>query len=161
MIVVFANKSANAWEILVSGIIRAGFVVDASWPIQTEMGTRTRVLTSAVLASSVWAGMPENGLRRRGPGGIIAYSTRCVRISTRAFENTGAPAIRGPDFVWAATGPLEAYSKHPVVKKANEPGAVMEVSEFLRAARRIVVDFVVAVCSATRARLQQQGASMT
>lgn len=31
----------------------------------------------------------------------------------------------------------------PVVKKANEPGAVMEVSEFLRAVRRIVVDFVV------------------
>jgi hypothetical protein len=30
-----------------------------------------------------------------------------------------------------------------VVKKANEPGAVMEVSEFLRAVRRIVVDFVV------------------
>jgi putative DNA methylase len=52
--------------------------------------------------------------------------------------------IRGPDFVWAATGPaLEAYSKHPVVKKANEPGAVMQVSEFLRAVRRIVVDFVV------------------
>src|SRR6202043_234927 len=51
---------------------------------------------------------------------------------------------RGPDFVWAATGPaLEAYSKHPVVKKANEPGATMEVSEFLRAVRRIVVDFVV------------------
>ena len=52
--------------------------------------------------------------------------------------------IRGPDFVWAATGPaMEAYSKHPVVKKANEPNATMEVSEFLRAVRRIVVDFVV------------------
>ena len=38
---------------------------------------------------------------------------------------------------------MEAYSKHPVVKKANEPGAMMEVSEFLRAVRRIVVDFVV------------------
>jgi putative DNA methylase len=49
-----------------------------------------------------------------------------------------------PDFVWAATGPaLEAYSKHPVVKKATEPGQVMTVSEFLRAVRRLVVDFVV------------------
>jgi hypothetical protein len=52
--------------------------------------------------------------------------------------------IRGPDFVWAATGPaLEAYSKHPVIKKANEPGKLMEVSEFLRGVRRLVVDFVV------------------
>src|SRR5579875_4234192 len=64
-------------------------------------------------------------------------------IHTRLREYWDA-GIRGPDFVWAATGPaLEAYSKHPVVKKANEPGAVMEVSEFLRAVRRIVVDFVV------------------
>jgi hypothetical protein len=59
----------------------------------------------------------------------------------REYWDTG---IHGPDFVWAATGPaLEAYTKHPVVKKADEPGALMEVSEFLRAVRRIVVDFVV------------------
>ena len=40
MVVVFANKSPDAWETLVSAIIRAGFVVDGSWPIQTEMGNR-------------------------------------------------------------------------------------------------------------------------
>src|SRR5437870_7289906 len=61
--------------------------------------------------------------------------------SLRNFWDAG---IRGPDFVWAATGPaLEAFSKHPIVKKANEPGEVMTVSEFLRNVRRIVVDFVV------------------
>jgi putative DNA methylase len=50
--------------------------------------------------------------------------------------------IRGPDFVWAATGPaLEAYSQYPVVKKANEPGQVMTVGEFLGHVRRMVVDF--------------------
>jgi hypothetical protein len=58
----------------------------------------------------------------------------------REFWDAG---IRGPDFVWAATGPaMEAYSKHPVVKKANEPGP-MTVSEFLTHVRRMVVDFVV------------------
>jgi hypothetical protein len=52
--------------------------------------------------------------------------------------------IRGPDFVWAATGPaLEAYSKHPIVKKANAPGELMTVTEFLAHVRRMVVDFVV------------------
>lgn len=52
--------------------------------------------------------------------------------------------IRGPDFVWAATGPaLEAYSQYPVVKKANNPGEVMNVGEFLVQVRRMVVDFVV------------------
>ena len=59
----------------------------------------------------------------------------------RDFWDAG---IRGPDFVWAATGPaLEAFSKHPVVKKANDPNQLMTVSAFLREVRRMVVDFVV------------------
>jgi hypothetical protein len=59
----------------------------------------------------------------------------------RQFWDAG---IRGPDFVWAATGPaLESYSKHPVVKKADGPNSLMTVSEFLRHVRRIVVDYVV------------------
>lgn len=63
-----------------------------------------------------------------------------IRERLREYWDAG---IRGPDFVWAATGPaLEAYSKHPVVKKANEPGP-MTVSEFLTHVRRMVVDFVV------------------
>jgi putative DNA methylase len=143
MVVVFANKSPDAWETLVSAIIRAGFVVDASWPIQTEMGNRTRALSSAALASSVWL-----VCRKRPETARPGWDNRVLdemreNIYTRLREYWDA-GIRGPDFVWAATGPaLEAYSKHPVVKKANEPGAVMEVSEFLRAVRRIVVDFVV------------------
>lgn len=64
-----------------------------------------------------------------------------IGLKLRDFWDAG---IRGPDFVWAATGPaLEAYSKHPVVKKANQPDQLMTVSEFLRHVRRIVVDFVV------------------
>src|SRR5439155_2896320 len=64
-----------------------------------------------------------------------------IAIRLRDFWDAG---ICGPDFVWAATGPaMEAYSKHPVVRKANDPGQLMTVSEFLRHVRRIVVDFVV------------------
>jgi hypothetical protein len=65
------------------------------------------------------------------------------RIQTRLREFWDA-GIRGPDFVWAATGPaLEIYSRHPVVKKANAAGEFMTVSEFLGHVRRIVVDFIV------------------
>jgi hypothetical protein len=65
------------------------------------------------------------------------------RLSERLHDYWDA-GIRGPDFVWAATGPaLEAYSQYPVVKKANSPGAVMTVTEFLQQVRRLVVDFVV------------------
>ena len=54
LVIVFANKQPDAWETLVSAIIRAGFVVDGSWPIQTEMQNRARALSSAALSSSVW-----------------------------------------------------------------------------------------------------------
>ena len=38
---------------------------------------------------------------------------------------------------------MEAFSKYPAVKKANDPKQLMTVSEFLREVRRMVVDFVV------------------
>jgi len=72
---------------------------------------------------------------------VLEEMRRNIHSRLREYWDAG---VRGPDFVWAATGPaLEAYSEHPVVKKANEPGQVMEVAEFLRAVRRLVVDFVV------------------
>jgi putative DNA methylase len=143
LVVVFANKQPNAWETLVSSIVRAGFVVDGSWPIQTELSSRTRALTSAALASSVWLvcrKRPETA--RPGWDSQVLQEMRArIYDRLRDFWDAG---IRGPDFVWAATGPaLEAYSKHPVVKKADEPNAVLTVSEFLHHVRRIVVDYVV------------------
>lgn len=143
MVVVFANKQPDAWETLVSAIICAGFTVDGSWPIQTEMGNRTRALSSAALASSVWIickKRPETA-RPGWDNQVLEDMRRNIREKLREFWDAG---IRGPDFVWAATGPaLEAFSKHPMVKKANDPGQVMSVSEFLNQVRRIVVDFVV------------------
>src|SRR3954447_5272342 len=133
----------DAWETLVSALIRAGFVVDGSWPIQTEMGNRTRALSSAALASSVWLvckKRPENA-RPGWDNLVLEEMQKNIIQSLRNFWDAG---IRGPDFVWAATGPaLEAYSKHPVVKKANEPGKLMDVGEFLKATRKLVVNFVV------------------
>jgi len=143
LVIVFAHKEPDAWETLASAIIRAGFVVDGSWPIQTEQASRMRALSSAALASSVWLvckKRPETA--RPGWDNKVLEEMRAnIAQQLRDFWDAG---IRGPDFVWAATGPaLEAYSKHPVVKKANEPGQIMSVTEFLHHVRRIVVDFVV------------------
>ena len=141
-VVVFANKHPDAWETLVAALIRAGFVVDGSWPIQTEMSNRTRSLGSAALASSVWIVCKKRPTARPGWDNVVLNEMRHnITQQLRDFWDAG---IRGPDFVWAATGPaLEAFSKHPVVKKANDPDQRMTVSEFLREVRRMVVDFVV------------------
>ena len=142
LVVVFANKHPDAWETLVAALIRAGFVVDGSWPIQTEMGTRTRAMASAALSSSVWIVCKKRPASRPGWDTTVLNEMRDnITQQLRDFWDAG---IRGPDFVWAATGPaLEAFSKHPVVKKANDPNQLMSVSEFLREVRRMVVDFVV------------------
>lgn len=143
LVIVFAHKQPDAWETLVSAIIRAGFVVDSSWPIQTEMGNRMRAMASAALASSVWL-----VCKKRDPLARAGWDTQVLKemesgITTRLRDFWDA-GIRGPDFIWAATGPaLEAYSRYPAVKKASEPGQLMTVSEFLGHVRRIVVDFVV------------------
>jgi hypothetical protein len=143
LVIVFAHKQPDAWETLVSAIIRAGFVVDGSWPIQTEMGNRTRALSSAALSSSVWLVCKQRQVTAR-PGWDNQVIQEMQEKITQKLHDFWDAGIRGPDFVWAATGPaLEAYSEHPVVKKSNEPGKVLSVSEFLQHVRRIVVDFVV------------------
>jgi adenine-specific DNA methylase len=141
LVVVFAHKEPDAWETLASSIIQAGFTVDASWPIQTEMPNKAA--GGARLASSVWLVCKKRSVSAR-PGWdnkVMEEMRGNIREKLREFWDAG---VRGPDFVWAATGPaLEAYSKHPVVKKANDAGKTMEVGEFLSHVRRMVVDFVV------------------
>jgi hypothetical protein len=108
----------------------------------TEMPGGIRNLGRASLSSSVWLVCKKRPTAAR-PGWdnqVLEDMRQKIREMLREFWDAG---IRGPDFVWAATGPaLEAYSKHPVVKKANEPGP-MTVNEFLTHVRRMVVDFVV------------------
>ena len=141
LVVVFANKSPDAWETLAAALIRAGFVVDGSWPIQTEM--QNKLAGGARLASSVWLVCRKRPAPAR-PGwdaAVLAEMRENIARQLRDFWDAG---IRGPDFVWAATGPaLEAFSKYPVVKMANDPNRLMTVSAFLREVRRTVVDFVV------------------
>ena len=51
--VVFAHKTTEGWEALLSGMIRGGWTITGSWPIATEMATRLRARDSAALATSV------------------------------------------------------------------------------------------------------------
>ena len=143
MVIVFANKQPAAWETLVAALIRTGFVVDGSWPIATEMRGGVRNFARASLASSVWLVCKKRQeTAKPGWDNVVLEEMRAnITMQLREFWDAG---IRGPDFVWSATGPaMEAYSKHPVVRKANAPGEVMGVGEFLNHVRRMVVDYVV------------------
>ena len=146
LVLVFANKKPEAWEALATSLIKAGFVVDASWPIKTERAVRTNAIATASLSSSVWLVCRKRPALAR-PGfvtPVLAQMREKIRTQMHRFWDAG---IRGPDFVWAATGPaLEAYSRHPVVfREITTSGQreAMPVAEFLREVRRLVVEFAV------------------
>ena len=148
MVVVFAHKDPEAWETLVTAMIQTGFTVTASWPIDTERGSRVRAHSSAALASSIWMVCrkrppPSPPLIGGDKGGVGRYGA--VR---RAMEERITERLRyfwdlglsGPDFVWTAVGPaLESYSACDEVRRLD--GSPFTVSEFLREVRRLVADF--------------------
>ena len=143
LVIVFASKSPDAWETLVAALIRGGLVVTGSWPVQTEMQARQRAISSAALSSSIWLVCKKRAISAR-PGWDGAVLREMQENITRQLRDFWDAGIRGPDFVWAATGPaLEVFSQHPVVKKAGTPGAVLTVDEFLRHVRRMVAAFMV------------------
>ena len=140
LVIVFAHKEPEAWETLLEAIIKAGFTVTASWPIDTEKPNRSRGIDSASLATSLWL------VCRKRPASaktgwykqVTNAMTKRITQRLRYFWDEG---IRGPDFVWAAIGPaLESYSSYKVVKR-EEGGKPFTVAEFLNEVRRIVTDF--------------------
>lgn len=139
MVVVFAHKDVQAWETLVSAMIEAGWTVTASWPIDTEMSTRTRAKNSAALASSIWLvcrKRPEVAAIGRY-GDVMRRMQERITERLRYFWDLG---ISGPDFIWAAIGPaLESYSSFREVRRLD--GNRFTVGEFLRESRRMVTDF--------------------
>lgn len=139
IVIVFAHKNPEAWETLAKAMIQAGLVVTASWPIDTELGNRTRGMNSAALATSLWLvcrKRPANA--RAGHYGKVRRDMQ-ERLTERLRYFWDA-RIRGPDFVWAAIGPaLESYSSYTEVRRMD--GTPFTVSEFLKEVRRMVTDF--------------------
>ena len=139
IVIVFAHKNPEAWETLAKAMIQAGLVVTASWPIDTELGNRTRGMNSAALATSLWLvcrKRPANA--RTGHYGKVRRDMQ-ERLTERLRDFWDA-GIRGPDFVWAAIGPaLESYSSYTEVRRMD--GKPFTVSEFLKEVRRMVTDF--------------------
>jgi putative DNA methylase len=137
--VVFAHKSTEAWETLISALIGAGFQVEASWPLQTEMQTRLRARGSAALASSTFLSCTK----RVGQGTVGLFAQvreemqKTIQPRLEEFWDSG---IRAADFFMAAIGPgLEAFSRYDEVRRAD--GRRVEVGEFLGEVRKIVLEF--------------------
>ena len=118
--VVFAHKTTEGWEALLSGMIRGGWTITGSWPISTEMATRLRARDSAALATSVHLicrPRPEDAPVGDW-GQVVRELPRRVADWMNRLQDEG---VRGADLVFACIGPaLEIYSRYPKVVDAEE-----------------------------------------
>lgn len=118
--IVFAHKTTEGWEALLTGIIAGGLTITASWPIATEQAHRLRAKDSAALATSVHLvcrPRPENA-----PIGDWGQVLRELpRRVADWMERLQAEGVRGADLVFACIGPaLEVYSRYAKVVDAEE-----------------------------------------
>lgn len=134
--VVFAHKTTEGWEALLSGMIRGGWTITGSWPIATEMATRLRARESAALATSVHlicrprpddAGVGDwGGVLRELPDRVGAW-----------MERLQGEGVRGADLVFACIGPaLEIFSRHRNVETAD--GREVKLAEYLEKVWEVV-----------------------
>jgi hypothetical protein len=117
--VVFAHKTTEGWEALLSGMIRGGWVITGSWPIATEMASRLRARDSAALATSVHLVCRPRTEDEIGDWGTVLRQLP-IRVGDR-MERLQSEGVRGADLVFACIGPaLEIYSRYARVVDAEE-----------------------------------------
>jgi hypothetical protein len=117
--VVFAHKTTEGWEALLSGMIRGGWVITGSWPIATEKPKRLIAQESAALATSV-----HLVCRPRTEETIGDWSDVMRELPRRVadwMERLQKEGVRGADLVFACIGPaLEIYSRYAKVVDAED-----------------------------------------
>ena len=134
--VVFAHKTTEGWEALLSGMIRGGWTITGSWPIATEMASRLRARDSAALATSVHLvcrPRPEDA-----PVGDWADVLRELPARVADWmERLQGEGVRGADLVFACVGPaLEIFSRNSAVETAE--GREVSLPEYLEKVWEIV-----------------------
>jgi adenine-specific DNA methylase len=127
--VVFAHKTTEGWEALLSGMIRGGWTVTGSWPIATEMAHRLRARESAALGTSV-----HLICRPRPDEAAVGDWTDVIReLPNRVgdwMERLQGEGVRGADLVFACIGPaLEIFSRYTKVETAD--GREVALAEYL------------------------------
>ena len=134
--IVFAHKTTEGWEALLNGVIHAGLVITSSWPIQTEMASRTAARDAASLMGSI-----HLVCRKRNSAAPIGDWGEVLReLPKRVAEwmqRLQAEHVRGADLVFACIGPaLEIFSRYAKVETAD--GREVALAEYLEKVWEVV-----------------------
>ena len=133
-VVIYAEATTVGWEAILSALIDAGWIVTASWSIDTEMQNRTRANGTASLQSSVHLVCrprenPDGTLREE----IGDWRDVLQELPKRIKEwmpRLTEQGVVGADAIFACLGPaLEIFSRYSSVEKAS--GEIVPLREYL------------------------------
>ena len=133
--IVFADSSTSAWESMLGAVLEGGWVVTASWPIDTEMQNRTRAQASASLQSSIFLICRP---RERADGSLETdavgdWRDVLAELPGRIHDwmpRLAREGVVGADAIFACLGPaLEIFSRYSRVEKSN--GDQVKLAEYL------------------------------
>lgn len=127
MVLMFTHKATGAWDALATGLIEAGFVITASWPVETEAEGSMHQKDKAAASSTILL-----VCRPRVKAEATVYwedlepqVAARVREKVAEFQKAG---LSGVDLYLACFGPaLELFSRHwPVERGQPAPKALQE-----------------------------------
>jgi len=123
------NVSSTGWEAMLTSIIRAGFVITATWPIRTERPTGHKASENALASSIVLV------CRKRSKSAPISTRRDFINALRRelkpALKNLQVSNIAPVDMAQSAIGPgMAVYSRYSKVLEAN--GEAMTVRSALQ-----------------------------
>jgi adenine-specific DNA methylase len=134
-IVVFAHKSTEGWEAILSALVDAGWVATASWPLDTELGTRMNAMGTASLASSIHIVCrpredPDGSVRTDDVGDWREVLRELPRRIHEWMPRLAEEGVVGADAIFSCLGPaLEVFSRYSRVEKTS--GEVVTLKEYL------------------------------
>ena len=111
----FTHKASGAWDALTTGLIEAGFVITASWPINTESSGSLHIKDKAAANSTVFLACRPRAERSATDDTVYWENVEpnvaaAVRKRVAEFQAAG---ITGVDLYLACFGPaLEEFSRH-------------------------------------------------
>lgn len=138
--IVYAHKTTEGWETMLNALIKAGFVVTASWPIHTEREGKLGWGKSGYLASSIY--MVCRKVNRKEVGFYNEIKPQIKERVEQKLEQFWIEGIVGGDFFISAIGPgMEIFSRYEKVEKLS--GDQVTTKELLEYIRSVSTDFIV------------------
>ena len=127
MTLMFTHKAAGAWDALTTGLMKAGFTITASWPINTEAPGSMHIKDRAAANSTIFLvcrprerHKPDAERDTRWWEDAEPLVAGAVRRRVKEFQKAG---IGGVDLYLASFGPaLEEFSRHwPLQRRSPRP----------------------------------------